>query len=390
MYDFIVAGAGYAGAVCARMIAEQLDKRVLVIDRRPHIAGNMYDFTDENGLLIHQYGPHVSVMDEEKAFGFLSRFTEWIPYHHTVRAEIDGTEVPLPFNLTGIDYLFDVKKALKLKKKLTEMYGFGANIPILQLKEAEDEEIRRLADYVYEKIFLHYTVKMWDLSPLEVDPSVIARIPIRLSYDDRHFLHKYQVMPKKGFTRLFENLLGHHNITVQLDTDAKEIIRLDERHRSILFYGNEFNGGLIYTGALDELFDFQFGELPYRSLEFEFKMWQKDHVQDSSVLNWPDERPATRRTEMKRLTGQKKDNVTVTVTEYPGTYQRGAEKYAEPYYPIANEECQRIYRKYREKAEQFPRLVPVGRLADYKYYNMEATVLRALDVFEHEICKEKA
>ncbi len=390
MYDFIVVGAGYAGAVCARMIAEQLNKKVLIVDRRPHIAGNMYDFTDENGLLIHQYGPHISVMNEEKVFDLLSRFTEWIPYHHTVRAEVDGIEIPLPFNLTGIDYLFDVKKALRLKERLIELYGFGANIPILQLLEADDEEIQRLANYIYEKIFLHYTVKMWDLSPLEVDASVTARIPVRLSYDNRHFQHKYQVMPKKGFTCLFENMLNHRNITVQLDIEAKDMIRMDEKHGKIFFYENEFSGGLIYTGALDELFDFQFGELPYRSLEFEFKMWQKDHIQDSSVLNWPDDRPATRRTEMKRLTGQRKDNVTVTITEYPGAFQRGASGYAEPYYPIVNEECQKIYQKYKKKAEKFPQLVPVGRLADYKYYNMEATILRALDVFEHNIRKEKA
>ena len=197
-------------------------------------------------------------------------------------------------------------------------------------------------------------------------------------------------MPKKGFTCLFENMLNHRNITVQLDIEAKDMIRMDEKHGKIFFYENEFSGGLIYTGALDELFDFQFGELPYRSLGFEFKMWQKDHIQDSSVLNWPDDRPATRRTEMKRLTGQRKDNVTVTITEYPGAFQRGASGYAEPYYPIVNEECQKIYQKYKKKAEKFPQLVPVGRLADYKYYNMEATILRALDVFEHNIRKEKA
>ena len=381
MYDYIIVGAGYAGAICARKIAEELDAKVLLIDKRDHIAGNMYDFYNEDGILVHKYGPHISVMNEKKSFDFLSRFTEWIPYHHTVKAEIDGVQVPLPFNLTAIDLLFEVDEAIRLKEKLIDAYGFDSNIPILELRKSNDDEIKCLAEFIYEKVFVHYTMKMWGLSPDEIDPTVTARIPVRLSYDNKHFLHKYQVMPKEGFTRLFEKLLDHHNITIRLNTNSLDVLQLKE-DKSVLFDGQVYEGNIIYTGALDELFGYKYGTLPYRALEFEFETYKKDYIQESTVLNWPDDRPATRRTEMKRLTGQQMDGVTSTIVEYPGEYNKDAEKFNEPYYPIVSDKCISQYEKYVEELNNYPQIQIVGRLADYKYYNMEATILRALQIAE--------
>lgn len=381
-YDFIVVGAGYAGSICARELAEKLNKKVLIIDKRNHIAGNMYDEYNSDGILIHKYGPHISVMNERRAFDYLSKFTEWIPYLHTVKAEIDGIEVPLPFNLTAIDYLFPVEKALIIKEALINAYGFGANVPILELRRSSNSTIRDLAECVYEKIFVHYTMKMWGLGPEEIDPSVTARIPIRLSYDNKHFLHTYQVMPKYGFTKLFENILSHSNITVQLQSDASELLHLDINERKTYFNGQVFNGKIIYTGALDQLFNYELGVLPYRSLEFEFNTYYENYIQDSTVLNWPDDRPATRRTEMKRLTGQKKAGITSTITEYPGAYNKDGERFNEPYYPIINENCIDLFNKYLKRVKTFNNIYTVGRLADYKYYNMEATILRALDMVD--------
>lgn len=385
MYNYIVVGAGYAGAICARRIAEELNEKVLVVEKREHIAGNMYDYYNEDGILIHKYGPHISVMNEKRAFDFLSRFTEWMPYHHTVLAEIDGVEVPLPFNLTAIDYLFETEYAIQLKEKLIENYGFGSNIPILELRKSDDVEIKKLADFIYEKIFLHYTMKMWDLSPDQIDPSVTARIPVRLSYDNKHFLHKYQVMPKEGFTHLFKNMLEHENITIQTDTNALDILEFDEETKSVKYNGKKFEGKIIYTGALDELFGYEYGVLPYRALEFEFKTHKKDYIQSSTTLNWPDDRSATRRTEMKRLTGQKIDGITSTITEYPGEYVKDAEKFNEPYYPIIEDECIKLYEQYAKRVREYQQIEIVGRLADYKYYNMEATILRALEVSDNII-----
>lgn len=388
MYDYVIVGTGYAGAVCARKLAEELDAKILIIDKRENIAGNMFDFYNKDGILVHKFGPHISVMNEKKTFDFLSRFTEWIPYHHTVKAEVDGIQVPLPFNLTSIDLLFDVEKAILLKNKLINAYGFDSNIPILELKTSTDDEIKKLADYIYEKIFVHYTMKMWGLSPDEIDPSVTARIPIRVSYDNKHFLHKYQVMPKEGFTKLFEKMLDHPNITIKLNTNSMDLLKLGKKNE-ILFNGEKFNGKIVYTGALDELFSYKYGTLPYRSLEFEFKTYEKDYIQESTVLNWPDDRPATRRTEMKRLTGQKLDGKTTTIVEYPGAYNKDAEQFCEPYYPIVADEYISQYEKYMNEIKNYPQIYTVGRLADYKYYNMEATILRALEVVDKIINEEK-
>lgn len=380
MYDVIVVGAGYAGCIAARRYAEEKNARVLIIEKKEHIGGTIYDYVNNDGILVHRYGPHISVMKERRAYDFLSRFTQWVSYHHYVHAIIDGKEVPLPINFTSIDLLYPLDEAIHLKKLLTATYGEGSSISVLDMLSSKQPEIHAFASFVYEKVFLHYTTKMWGLAPDEIDPSVTARVPIRLSYDDRHFQHPYQVMPLDGFTRLVENMLDHPNIQIVLNQNACESLHLDKEKREIYFDGNRFDGKLVYTGAIDELFGYCFGMLPYRSLKFEHLTYKKDYIQDSAVQNWPDDRRATRRTEMKRLTQQKKGGVTSIIIEYPGAYAINSPDFGEPLYPISKQDNIALYKRYEAMAQQYPQLVMIGRLADYKYYNMEATVMRSLQV----------
>ena len=379
MYDVIVVGAGYAGCIAARLFAEKKNYKVLLLEKKEHIGGTIYDYINDDGILVHKYGPHISVMQEQKAYDFLSRFTEWIPYHHYVHAMIDSIEVPLPINFTSIDLLFPLEKAIRLKSLLTEAYGFGTNVTVLEMLNNTQQEIHDFAEFVFEKVFLHYTMKMWGLSPTEIDPAVTARIPIRLSYDDRHFQHPFQVMPKHGFTALINNMINHPNISVQLSQNACERISLDEKTKTVLFDNVPFNGTVVYTGALDELFKYEFGVLPYRSLKFEHTTIEKDYIQNCPVLNWPDDRPATRRTEMKRLTQQQLEGKTSVIVEYPGQYKIGDPDFGEPLYPIMKPEYEEIYNNYKEKTKVYKNLILIGRLADYKYYTLEATVIRTLD-----------
>lgn len=381
MEKTIIVGSGYAGAISARILAERGEK-VLVLERRPHIAGNMYDEYDENDVLVHRYGPHISVMKNKKTYDFLSRFTEWMPYQHHVNAEIEGKEVPLPFNLNSLNLLFPLEMAKELEKELIEFYGYGASVPILELKKSSSEKIRDLAAYIFEHVFLHYTEKMWGLSPDEINPAVTGRIPVRISHDDRHFLHPIQVMPKNGFTVLFRNMLNHENIEVKLNTAAETCLSLNEKNHLVFFKKEPFEGKVVYTGALDELLNYSYGVLPYRSLEFTFKSYRMEYVQTTSVLNWPDKRNYTRRTEMKRLTQQKIPGVTTVIYEEPGPYEREGKRWNEPCYPINEKKCIALYKKYAEEIARYKQIIPVGRLADYQYYNMEDTILRTLDLWE--------
>ncbi|NLB61204.1 MAG: UDP-galactopyranose mutase, partial [Clostridiales bacterium] len=300
-----------------------------------------------------------------------------------VNALVDGIEVPLPLNFNSIMLLFDKDKANKLIQSLLNEYGENESVQILELRKSNVPDLKALADFVYEKIFLHYTTKMWGMSPTEISPSVTGRVPIRLSYDDRHFTHKYQVMPKFGYNKLFENMLEHEKIEVRLNANASDYISVDSKTGKIFFEGKPFSGRLIYTGSLDELFSFCYGELPYRTLRFEHATYKRDEIQQTAVLNFPDSRPETRRTAMKKLTQQKISGITSTLTEYPGAYLRGDSIWGEPYYPIINSEYLEIHKKYADLAKKIPNLYPVGRLAEYRYYNMEDTIKRGMETVEN-------
>ncbi|MGN1003946.1 MAG: UDP-galactopyranose mutase [Oscillospiraceae bacterium] len=381
-FDCLVIGAGFAGAVTARELAERGGKRVLLCERRAHVGGNAYDCSDSAGVLVHQYGPHIFHTNNRRVFDYLSRFTAWRDYQHRVIANIpaeNGARVtyPVPFNLTSLETAFGAEKAAELERKLVAAYGAEKKVTILELRRNPDPEIAALADYVYEHVFVHYTMKQWGQSPEEIDPNTTARVPVFLSRDDRYFQDTYQGMPLEGYTPLFEKLLGHPNITVHLNTDAAEVLELGE-DGGVKVNGEPFDGSVIYTGAVDELFGCRFGRLPYRTLDFAFETYPVDHWQTHGTVNYTVDEPYTRITEFKHLTGQELPGVTTIMKEYSKAYT-GAEGEI-PYYAIINPANNALYGQYRALAGRCPNLHLLGRLAEYQYYNMDAIVARALEL----------
>lgn len=376
MFDSVIIGAGVAGSVAARELAES-GRSVLVLEQRDHIGGNCYDEPDEHGILIHKYGPHIFHTKEKKAYDYLSRFTDWYAFGHEVVANVYGKLIPVPFNLNTLHMVYEKEKADTLEKKLIETFGMGSRVPILKLREQEDPEIRQIADYVYENIFLHYTMKQWGQTPEEIDPAVTGRVPVVISYDNRYFQEPWQGMPLHGYTPMFEKMLDHPKIRVETGVDARSRIRFEEDQ--VILDGEPFCGEVIYTGPVDELFNCCFGRLPYRSLRFDFEYLDQEDYQGHSVVNYTVSEDFTRITEFKYLTGQKAPGTTI-VREYPFAYT-GAESEI-PYYSIANEANQALYEKYRALTEKIPNVWLLGRLAEYKYYNIDAMVMKALELTE--------
>lgn len=377
-YDTIIVGSGIAGATAARILAEKGNQRVLVIERRSHVGGNCFDEYDEHGILIHTYGPHIFHTGDEKVREFLSRFTEWFDFGHEVVAKVGEQLIPVPFNLNTLHMVYDDEKAARLEKKLIEEYGEEARVPIMKLRENEDPDVREIAEYVYQNVFLKYTMKQWGQTPEEISPEVTGRVPIVISYDNRYFKDKYQSVPLKGFTPMFEEMLAHDNIEVWLNADCSEVLSFVDGKK--YFQGEEFSGNLIYTGAIDELFELRFGRLPYRSLDFKFEHLNQDSFQDHSVVNYTVSEDFTRITEFKFLTGQKDTDGTTIVREYPFAYT-GAEGEI-PYYAILNDENETLYNRYKQLTEEFDNFYLLGRLAEYKYYNIDAMALKAMELAE--------
>ena len=376
-----MAGAGYAGAVCARALAEE-GRRVLVLERRPHIGGNAYDCLDSHGVLIHQYGPHIFHTNNKEVFDWLSRFTQWRDYQHRVIANIphgDGRMTyPVPFNLTSLETAFGEEEGKRLGDKLMAAYGAEKKVTILELRQNADPEISALADYVYEHVFVHYTMKQWGQTPEEIDPNTTARVPVFLSRDDRYFQDTYQGMPLEGYTPMFAAMLDHPNITLELGVDA--LSRLDLSGEAVKVDGQPFAGPVIYTGQADELFGFRFGPLPYRTLDFAFETLEQDDFQGYGTVNYTVDQDYTRITEFKHLTGQELPGKTTIIKEYSKAYT-GAEGET-PYYAIINPDNNAQYARYKAEADRFPNLHLLGRLAEYKYYNMDAIAARALELAE--------
>lgn len=378
-FDYIVVGAGFAGATLANKLAS-VGKKVLVIDKRKTIGGNMYDYKDENGIIIHKYGPHLFHTNLENVYNYLCSFGKWFNYEHRVLGMVNKKVVPIPFNLTSIKKSFDEKLSTKLIDILKTKFGMEKKIPILELRKYPDKDINKLADYIYQNVFLYYTMKQWGKTPDEIDPNVTSRVPVYVSVDDRYFQDKYQCMPVGGFTGIFKEMLAHDNITVKLNTSAKDVLKFTDK---IYYQGNEFQGKVIYTGPIDELFAYQDGVLPYRSLDFEFEEKDVKYYQDVATVNYPTkEDKFTRITEYKHMTITNGDDInkTVIMREYPKAFNKNNNDI--PYYPIENDENKKMYEKYLNRCHNYNNLYLVGRLAQYKYYNMDLVINEALKLFD--------
>ncbi|CDE62550.1 uDP-galactopyranose mutase [Fusobacterium sp. CAG:439] len=357
----LVIGCGLSGAVIARLLAENGEK-VLIIDKKNHIAGNIYDYTDENGICIHKYGSHIFHTNSEKVWDFIRRFADLNTYMHKVIAVIDGIETTIPFNINTLYDVFPKSLAMRLEQKLLNNFDYNSKVPILEFQKQNDEDLKFLAEYVYEKVFLHYTTKQWGKKPSEIDGSVTARVPVYISKDNRYFQDKYQGIPLGGYTKMVENILNHPDIEVKLNTA----------------YNKDYSNfkRIFCTGSIDEFFDYKFGQLPYRSVNFKFETHNCEFYQSNAVVNYPCNYDFTRIHEYKYYLNDKSAK-TVTAKEYSEHFVSGKN---ERYYPIVNEDNLALYEKYKKETPE--NVFFLGRLGDYKYYDMDKAVERAIDLFE--------
>jgi UDP-galactopyranose mutase len=365
MFDYLIVGAGFAGSVLAERLAST-GKKVLICDKRPHIGGNAYDHYNDAGILVHKYGPHIFHTNSREVFEYLSRFTEWRSYEHRVLASVDGMLVPIPINLDTINKLY----GLNLTAFQVEEFFASVAEPRDQIRTSEDVVISKVGKELYEKFFRNYTRKQWGLDPSELDASVTARVPTRTNRDDRYFTDSYQAMPLHGYTRMFEKMLDHPNIKIMLNCDYRDVERMIPYRE------------MVYTGPVDAFFDYQYGKLPYRSLEFKHETHNQEVFQSAPVVNYPNEQLYTRITEFKYLSGQEHKQTSI-VYEFPRAE-------GDPYYPVPRKENAAIYAKYKALADSTPGVHFVGRLATYKYYNMDQIVAQALSVFSKISGKNRA
>jgi UDP-galactopyranose mutase len=361
VFDYLIVGAGFAGAVVSERMARCFGKKVLVVDRRNHIGGNAFDHYNDDSVLVHRYGPHIFHTNSEQVFQYLSQFTSWRPYEHRVLASVDGKLVPVPINLNTVNLLY----GLNLTSEQLEAFFAARAESRPSIRTSEDVVVSKVGRDLYEKLFRNYTRKQWGRDPSELDAQVTARIPVRTNRDDRYFTDRFQVMPKNGYTRMFENMLDHPNITLALGVDYREVVN-ETQFRE-----------LVYSGPIDEFFGFRFGELPYRSLRFQHETLNTDYLQPVAVINYPNDHAYTRITEFKHLTGQVNRRTSI-VYEYPASE-------GDPYYPVPTPENAALYKRYAELASSTKRVHFVGRLGTYRYYNMDQVVAQALT-----LCKQLA
>jgi UDP-galactopyranose mutase len=365
MFDYLVVGAGFAGATITERLASDAGKKVLLCDRRPHIGGNAYDHYDAAGILVHKYGPHIFHTNCREVYEYLSHFTDWRPYQHRVLACVDGQLLPIPINLTTVNRLYGTSFTAF---QLDEFFRSVAE-PRASIRTSEDVIISKVGRELYEKFFQNYTRKQWGLDPSQLDAAVTSRVPVRTNRDDRYFTDIYQVMPLHGYTRMFERMLTHPNIMVLLNADYRDVRKMIP-HREVIF-----------TGPIDEFFDYRFGKLPYRSIEFTFETRDMPVAQQAPVINYPNENAFTRITEFKYLTGQQHTKTTV-VYEFP-------QAEGDPYYPIPRAENQQVYRKYQALAAETDGVHFLGRLGTYRYYNMDQCVAQALAYYRKVLIRDE-
>lgn len=372
--DYIIVGCGLTGSVIARELAEK-GKKVLIWEQRNHIGGNMYDYVDDHGFLVQKYGPHIFHTNKEYLFNYLNKYCRWKNYKVICGAVIDGKYTPTPFNFTTIDTFYCKEKAEILKKKINKYYGNKRSETVLNVLKCEDSDIRDYAEFLVKRDYAPYTAKQWGMEIEEVDPNIFSRVPLRFSYDDGYYDDQYQVLPLESFKSFFDNLLEHRNINVELNVDRVKRLRMSNGRVLIDNFENEI--GIIYTGAVDELFSFRYGNLPYRSLKFEWKYSEKNSFQNAPIVAYPMEEGFTRITEYKKLPYQNGHGTSYAL-EYPLKYV--PKTGLEPYYPVSTQESQKIYFKYKLEADKIRNLTICGRLGDFKYYNMDQALERALEI----------
>ncbi len=356
--DFLIVGTGFAGCTLAERIATELNKKVLLVEKRNHIAGNTYDYYNEDGILIQKYGPHIFHSNLQNVWDYLCRFTKWNDYVHRVIASVNGKELYLPINLATMEALYN----RKFTPETLEEYFEQQRVKLDNIRNSRDVVVSQVGEELYELFIKNYTKKQWGVYPDELDPQVTKRLPVRFNRDTRYFTDSYQGIPKYGFTKMFENIINNKNIHVLLNTDYKDIVT------SVKF------DKLIYTGPIDYYFDYMHGKLPYRSLDFKFETLDTERYQNAAVVNFPNDYDYTRITEFKQFYLQKHHKTTICY-EFPKAE-------GDPYYPIPKPECQKVYQKYKKEADKLNSVYFIGRLAQYKYLNMDQVVDEALNLFQ--------
>lgn len=383
MKKVVVVGAGFSGSIIARKIAEELDRQVIVVERRSHIGGNAYDEFDENGILIQRYGPHFLNTNKYFIIKYLSQYAELFPHSTKLLSFIDGKYVRLPFNFQTMQQLVGAEKAEVLLAKLREKYPGADRVPILELVDSDDTDISEYANLLFEKAYKTYTSKMWGIGVDKIDKYVLERVPMALNYDERYLNKDFQYLPVKGFTEIFRNMLNHSNIALNLNVNALDHITFDEQNKVVL-YDEETVEALVYTGPVDELFGEKFGSLPYRSLDIRYEYSDKDSIQPSEIISYPQADGYTRSTEYRKIMYNAEGvKGTVIATEYPLQYDKSAAVGNIPYYPVVTEESNMMYAKYCEEVKKYSNIFLCGRLAEFKYYNMDICIEHALEYAEN-------
>ena len=382
MQDIIVVGSGFSGSILARKIAEELDRKVIVVESRNHPGGNAYDKVDEHGILVQQYGPHFLNTDKYEIIQFLSQYAELFPHWVKLMSQIDGNYVRLPFNFQTVQELVGPEKSEHLLRALRLSFRGRDRVPVLELVQHANADIRAFGNLLFEKAYRTYTAKMWGIGVDEIDPYVLERVPMAMSYDERYLNKDFQYLPKKGFHEIFENMLDHPNIQVRYNTDAMEHITLDEANGKVLYDGEE-TPCLIFTGAIDELFGYCFGELPYRSLDIRYSHCDAEKVLPCEIVSYPQAEGYTRRTEYRRfMFNDSGAEGSVVATEYPLDFKKDGDVGNIRYYPVNTAASDALYRRYLKEKEKFSNIFLCGRLAEFKYYNMDVCIEHALKYFQ--------
>lgn len=389
-YDYIIVGAGITGITAAEQLANVYDKKVLLIDKNDHIGGNCYDYYDESGILVHKYGPHIFHTNNEEVYSYLSLFTTWNVYNHKLVCNINNTVIPVPFNLISIDKTMQDDNQKITTALLTE-YIVNDTLPLDKLKESKNPDIQKLVSYVNENIYTPYVKKIYGVDPEKICKVDGVNINITISYDCRYYQDKYQAVPSNGYTSMFENMLSNHNINILLEHDYNDIISIDLENKKVYFNDEEYTGQLIFTGMIDEFFNYCYGKLPYRSIVYMNETVDQIHFQENASIIYPNDYHFTEITEYKYITGQHARNTTIQFA-FPTDYNPKYDETNIPYYPIITEENMELFRKYEKLTEKFPQITFMGRLCNYKHLNMDEAVQNVHDVLfrqlKHEIDEE--